>query len=100
MGYGTRDIDLTGSQLSLYWKLAPSYPRCRTKLQVLGCFSDQTTEGTQRDNEKDISDVSLLGASHMMHLWELWDRGYDGCHDFEGEDNKVREQTMESLKVL
>lgn len=36
----------------------------------------------------------------MIHLWELWVRGYDGCHDFEGEDNKVREQTMGALKVL
>lgn len=70
------------------------------QLHILGCFSDQTTEGTQRDNEKDISDVSLLGASHMTYLSEFCGRGHDGCYGFERKDDKVREQMMEASNLL
>lgn len=70
------------------------------ELHILGCFSDQITEGTQRDNEKDISDVSLLGASHMTYLSEFYGRGHDGCYGFERKDDKVREQMMEASNLL
>lgn len=99
MGYGTQEIDLTDCQLSLCWKLAPSCPRCRTNYTYWDAFQTKLQKEL-RDNEKDISDVSLLGASHMTYLSEFCGRGHDGCYGFERKDDKVREQMMEASNLL
>lgn len=70
-------------------------------LHLLGCLSDQMTEGAERENEKDTSDNSLLGVSQMMYFWEYVGPGATTrVPALSAKTERVREQTKGTWKAL
>lgn len=90
---------------SICWKLASPHLRCRTDYTYWDAFQIKLQKGAERDNEKDTSDVSLLGVSQMMYFWEYAGPGATAgvpasSAKTEKERESVREQTKGISKVL